>query len=126
MAPRYIAGVSKDRRRKTGADFWGSVLRWLGVSSWILMFSYLALGNKARPEVRTELDIKHDIAIRADWDIILAKYIFILMILGLVISIIGFFVVQKRNRRRTDEFTYSVLILGLVSACGIIYYLFAL
>jgi hypothetical protein len=114
MQKRYIPGVTRDRRKRKGDDKWSATLRWLGVTSWILMFSFLAFTEKisgAEAEAaRTSL----------------STYIFLLMILGLIISACGFKIIQKRNRRFADEHTYSVLVLGLVSLCGIVYYLFVL
>ena len=114
MQKRYIPGVTRDRRKRKGDDRWGAILRWLGVTSWLLMFSFLAFTEKisgAEAEATKSS---------------LSTYIFLLMILGLMISVGGFLIIKKRNRRYADEHTYSVLVLGLVSFCGIIYYLFAL
>ena len=111
MKKRYIPGVTRDRRKQKGDDLWGKTLRWLGVASWVLMFTFLAFTEKISG---TEGASSSSI------------YIFLLMILGLMVSIGGFLIIQKRNRRYSDEYTYSVLVLGLVSICGIVFYLFVL
>ena len=116
---RYIPGITPDRRTRKEPDFWSKTLRWLGVTSWILMFTILAVSNKVGKS-QEALGDSGVIYLGQN----LAKYIFSLMVFGLVISLSGFVLIQKRNRRNTDEFTYSVLVLGLVSLCGIIYYLF--
>lgn len=108
---RYIPGVTRDRRKRKGDDVWGKTLRWLGVASWVLMFTFLAFTEKIAGNEGTAVSS-------------ISTYIFLLMILGLLISVAGFMIIQKRNRRHSDEFTYSVLVLGLVSFCGIIYYIF--
>lgn len=119
MERRYIPGVTPDRRKRKGSDdVWGRTLRWLGVVSWILMFTFLAMTEKMSTGTKQVAD--------AASSSILATVIFLLMILGLGISISGFMLMQKRNRRSSDEFTYSVLVLGLVSVCGIGYYLFVI
>ena len=112
MQKKYIPGVTRDRRKQKGDDRWGATLRWLGVASWVMMFSYLAFTEKLTG------------AEAASANSSLSTYIFLLMILGLMVSVCGFLIIQKRNRRYSDEHTYSVLVLGLVSLCGIIYYLF--
>ena len=111
MKNRYIPGVTRDRRKRKGDDVWGKTLRWLGVASWVLMFTFLAFTEKIQGAEATTASS-------------LSTYIFLLMILGLAISIGGFCIIQKRNRRYSDEFTYSVLVLGLVSLCGILFYIF--
>jgi len=119
MERRYIPGVTPDRRKRKGKeDVWGTTLRWLGVVSWILMFTFLAATEKMSTSAE-QLGA-------AASSSILPTMIFLLMILGLAISISGFMLMQKRNRRNSDEFTYSVLVLGLVSVCGIVYYLFVI
>ena len=120
MERRYIPGVTRDRRKRRGNDdLWGKILRWLGVVSWILMFTFLAVTEK----MSTGADQLEAAASTTSY---LATIIFVLMILGLGVSISGFMLMQKRNRRSSDEFTYSVLVLGLVSFCGIIYYIFVI
>ena len=120
MVDRYIPGVTKDRRKRKGDDddVWGRTLRWLGVASWILMFTFLAITEKMSTGAE-QIEA-------AASSTILSTIIFLLMILGLGVSISGFMLMQKRNRRNSDEFTYSVMVLGLVSFCGIIYYIFVI
>lgn len=119
MKRRYIPGVTRDRRKRKGHDdAWGRTLRWLGVVSWILMFTFLAVTEKMSTSAQQVAE--------ATSTSLMPTIIFLLMILGLMISISGFFLMQKRNRRSSDEFTYSVLVLGLVSICGIVYYLFVI
>jgi uncharacterized membrane protein len=115
MKNRYIPGVTRDRRKQKGDDLWGKTLRWLGVASWVLMFTFLAFTEKISGTEGAATSGSSS-----------SVYIFLLMILGLAVSICGFMIIQKRNRRYSDEYTYSVLVLGLVSTCGIIYYIFVL
>jgi len=115
MTGRYVHGKTPDRRTRKQGDIWTKTLRWLGVASWVLMFAFLAAGNKNAPGTGEPTELS--------WSVILGRYIFDLMILGLLISVGGFMIIMRRNRRRTDEFAYSVLIVGLVSVCGIVYYL---
>ena len=114
MQRRYIPGVTRDRRKTKGDDVWGKTLRWLGVASWVLMFTFLAFAEKLSGAENTSAASS------------ISTYIFLLMILGLLVSTGGFLVIQKRIRRNSDELTYSVLVLGLVSTCGIVVYLFML
>ncbi|MBU0485899.1 MAG: hypothetical protein KKB30_15455 [Proteobacteria bacterium] len=122
---KYIAGVSKDRRGER-PDSLTKTVRWLGVASWVIMFSALAIIGKARPEAETALDKKYNIVVQTTWDVELANYLFVLMIVGLILSLIGICIKQQRTRRRTDEYMYSLYILGITSTCGILYYLFVL
>ena len=115
MRNRYIPGVTRDRRKQKGEDTWGKTLRWLGVASWVLMFTFLAFTEKLSGTEGASASSSSS-----------SVYIFLLMILGLMVSIGGFLIIQKRNRRYSDEYTYSVLVLGLVSICGIVFYIFVL
>ncbi|MBU0730097.1 MAG: hypothetical protein KKE17_03900 [Proteobacteria bacterium] len=118
----YIPGKSSDRRK--GADLWLKTLGWLSVVSWALMFAALVLFGKARPQIQTYIDTKFNVPLRAEWNIELANYLFYLMIVGLFLSLAGIVINLKRHRRRNDEFIISLIMLGIVSLAGIIFYLF--
>jgi len=121
---RYIPGVTPDRRKQEKPDLAGQLLSWLGLGSWLLFFLMLIMGNKARPEMQSPLESRYGIATRSTWDLDTARVLFYLMILGLLISAVGLSLKKVRTRRRTDSRFYSVLLMGIISILGIIYYLF--
>ncbi len=123
---RYIPGVTPDRRRQEKPDLAGQLLSWLGLGSWLLFFLILIMGNKARPEIHTSLESRYNIITRNGWDLNTAKVIFYLMIVGLLLSITGLSLRRIRSRRRTDSQFYSILLMGVISILGILYYLFVL
>jgi len=121
---RYIPGVTPDRRKSEKPDLAGQFLSWLGLGAWLLFFLMLIMGNRARPELKTSLEAKYDIATRNGWDPDTARVLFYLMVIGLMISLTGTYLRKARTRRRTDSQFYSILLIGIVSAVGIVYYLF--
>ncbi len=115
------------RERRRGADALISVMRVLGVSGWLLMFSALALFERARPEesfIDPELfrRLGIPVVLRQYWDLELVRYIFYLMIMGLVLSLAGLWLNSRRRRRRDDHYRIYLLSLGLISLAGIVMY----
>ncbi len=115
------------RERRRGADAWLSMMRVLGVSGWLLMFSALALFERARPEesfIDPELfrRLGIPVVLRQYWDLELVRYIFYLMIMGLVLSLAGLWLNSRRRRRRDDHYRIYLLSLGLISLAGIVMY----
>ena len=67
-------------------------------------------------------DLVYDIRLQQQWDMELARYLLWLMVLGLVFSTVGLIINARRHRRRTDQWRFSLVFLGLSSLAGIALY----
>jgi hypothetical protein len=121
--------VQKKKDRRQGPDLWISVLRWMGVSGWLILFAAFVVADKAKPDRGTFIDMMYfqqlgiPVNLRLEWDPQLVTYIFYLMILGLCVSVTGLFINLKRHRRRSDSYRVQLFILGAISLSAIIYHL---
>ncbi len=117
----YRPGIDPDRRK--GPDIWMRSLRWFAVVGWFLLLVALIFISVSTPQ--SELffgkeSYRQNISGGfVQWHVI----IFFFMILGLGLSILGFFINIKRQRRRDDEYRVSLILLGMISIIGIIIYL---
>ena len=114
--------MKPDRRR--GPDLWVKTLRWLGVFSWFVMIAALFIIDRARPEEENMFTKAANVSVRTTWNMELFHYLFYLMIFGLCISVIGIVINSRRHHRADDRFRYILIILGIISAFGIIKYLY--
>lgn len=123
------ANVENRRRtqfdRRKGPDVWKKSISWFAVGGWLTMFTALVFFGIAKPHTVTifkqSLNLKMGRFLVNNLSILL----FYFMISGLLLSIGGFYINLKRNRRRDDEYHLSLLILGMISILGIISYLVA-
>ena len=115
-------GMKPDRRR--GPDLWTKTLRWLGVFGWLVMIVALYVIDLAKPEEENMFTKAANVSVRKTWDPELIHYLFYLMIFGLCISVIGIVINSRRHHRKDDRFKYILIILGIISAFGIIKYLY--
>ncbi len=114
--------MKPDRRR--GPDLWVKTLRWLGVFGWFIMIAALFIIDRARPEEENMFTKAANVSVRTTWNMELFHYLFYLMIFGLCISVIGIVINSRRHHRADDRFRYILIILGIISAFGIIKYLY--
>ena len=111
------------RERRRGPDKWISTLVWLGVAGWLLVFAAFLLLGYAKPEVTTFFDRYFQVRVRSHWRMELVRYIFYCMVGGTLLSLTGIVINLKRHRRRTDEFRVSLILVGMISLAGVIFYL---
>ena len=116
------ADLKPDRRK--GPDLWNKTLRWLGVFGWFVMIVALYIIDKAKPEEENMFTKTANISVRTTWDQELIRYLFFLFIFGFCISAIGLVINSRRHHRKDDRFRYILIILGIISAFGIIKYHF--
>ena len=114
----------KVTERRKGPDFWLRSLGWLAVVGWLCMFIALILFEKAKPPAGSFFERREGMYIRRSWNEDLGEYMGYLMIAGLIISILGLMINAKRHRRKSDQYRLSLILLGLISAAGIVYYFF--
>jgi len=109
--------------RRKGPDLWSRSLRYLALFGWLLLISALFILDRAKPKIETFFERVYDIQLRQQWDMDLARYIWWLMVLGLLISVVGLVINANRKRRQTDQWRLSLIFLGLISLSGILLYL---
>lgn len=115
----------KTPKRRKGPDLWFKSLRWMAVFGWLLLFAALLLSSKARPEIKTLIHSYDDLPYRISWNMKLARYVFYMMIVGFCASGVGLAINIRRKRRRDDEIYVSLVLVGIISLAGILFYLYS-
>lgn len=108
--------------RRKGPDLWVRSLRYLALAGWILLVCAFLVLARAKPQVETFFERLYNIQLQQQWDMELARYILYLMVFGLAISFLGLIINARRIRRRTDEWRFSLIFLGVISLTGIVLY----
>ncbi|OHB25696.1 MAG: hypothetical protein A2X84_03440 [Desulfuromonadaceae bacterium GWC2_58_13] len=111
--------------RRQGPDCWNRAMHWIAVTIWGLMLTALLIVGWAKPQVETFFDRYYQLALRSTWDMDLAKYIFYCMTTGLLLSLIGLTINQRRHRRRDDEYLVSLILSAAICVSGICLYLYS-
>lgn len=115
--------MDQDQERRKGADLRIKLAKGAGIVSWLFFIALLIAIQIAKPQFETIFDRFYRITLRTTWDLALAKYLYHLMIAGLVFSCIGLVARYKRGRRRTDGLPLALLFIGFFSLVGVILYM---
>ncbi len=122
---RKVSYRVHDRRK---APDWIVIFgRLFGVFGWFGLFIALVLMAKAKPE-SSFIDesflaqFGYEVTLRRAWDMGLARYIYYLMIMGVVLSTIGLFLHSRRSKREADGYGLYLMVLGVISMAGVIFY----
>lgn len=102
------------------------ILSMLGVVGWFVMLVALFVIDKAKPQQLEFFFNNIDSRSRAyqiGWNDDLLYYVFALMVMGFLISIIGLYLNSMRKRRRDDSYRLYLIFLLIISSIGILYYL---
>ncbi len=93
------------------------------------MLAVYVLLDRAKPERGTFIDTMYfeqlGIPVNVDsrWDMGLVEVVFYLMVLSLCVSIAGLLINATRRKRNDDGFRKYLVVLGLISVFGVVYYL---
>ncbi|MCK4950751.1 MAG: hypothetical protein KAS48_02955 [Gammaproteobacteria bacterium] len=115
--------------RRIGPDLWTRALCWVGIAGWMIMLAVYVLLDRAKPERGTFIDTMYfeqlGIPVNVDsrWDMGLVEVVFYLMVLSLCVSIAGLLINATRRKRNDDGFRKYLVVLGLISVFGVVYYL---
>lgn len=109
--------------RRRGEDIWTKSLRVFAVVSWILIVVMMTIFDMAKPVEENFIDRFLKVSRTSQWNTRMLDYMFMLMVLGLVLSVTGLWINIKRNRRRNDHLRISLIIMGLVSVIGVTIYI---
>lgn len=100
-------------------------MRWMAVTVWGLMLTALLIVGWAKPQVETFFDRYYNLTLRSTWDMELAGYIFYCMTAGLLLSVIGLGINNRRHRRQNDEYLVSLILAATICSSGICLYLYS-
>lgn len=109
--------------RRKGPDAVVKAVWWAAGISWILIITALIITGEAQPRHANFIDRLYNVTVRSNWDRNLLSYVFYILLINLATCISGFILNMLRHRRRTDKFSKSILILGLITLSGIIWYM---
>jgi hypothetical protein len=109
--------------RRRGPDAVIKAVWWTVGISWLLFIAALVFIDTAKPETETFFDRMFDVSIRDYWNENMLLYAFFVMVLDLAVCIIGLIFNLARHKRKTDRISKSILILGILSLSGILWYL---
>ncbi|MFC1591438.1 hypothetical protein ACFL43_02820 [Thermodesulfobacteriota bacterium] len=117
----YAHGMYRERRK--GPDMWLRVITFMGAFGWLLLLVAMMVFHEARPDPETVTSRFNKAFVETSWDYDLARYIFYLMVLGLVMSLAGLGINARRLRRKLDQVRINLVALGVISLVGIVAYL---
>jgi len=115
-------GMDVERRR--GPDVIMQSLTWIAAAGWFLLFLALILFDRAKPETTNFFDRFLGREVPATgWNEQLTAVLFGIMIIGFCLGGIGLYLNSKRMRRKDDTYRISLIILAVISLCGMLIYL---
>jgi len=116
--------------RRSGHDRLLRIMSWSGIVGWAIMLVVMVAVDRAKPDDSAFIPNKRIFEQagvpyhpQTTWDQDLVRYIFYLLIAGLVLGITGLVVNSRRHRRRDDHYRIHLVLLTVISAVGIFYYL---
>lgn len=112
----------ENMKRRRGPDIWVKLISWFEIISWVILFITLYVITKAKPQVENFFDKFLKVSLRKTWDLELAQYAFYLMIILLTLSICALVVNSKRHRRKSDRYSFTLILMSMVSFIGIVIY----
>jgi len=78
--------------------------------------------DQASPDRHNMFTTWRDVAVRGHWDMVLLATAFRLLLASLLISIIAFLCALLRKRRKTDKHRWSIIIIGLITLIGTVFF----
>lgn len=109
---------STDRRKRK--DPWARVLTILNILAWLLILAILMVTGRAKPEFESFFDRFYHLNIRVWWDMELVRYLLYLVVGGTILSAAGLLLSLVRARRSSDNGRIPLLLMGIVSAAGLV------
>ncbi len=111
--------------RRKNQDVIIKVIKISVITSWLVMLGTIVIFDLSKPISGSIIDryMGREIA-EKPWDYGLLEYLFYVMIAGFFISVIGLALNAKRMKRKGDHYRISLIIVGVISSIGILFYLF--
>ena len=117
---RFSGGSFQEKRRQ--ADWVVNAASALSVASWLVAFSVLLLLDIASPERADFFSNVFEGNLRTAWNLPILYAAFILLILAIISCIAAFIFNMMRMRRKTDKYRKSIIVIGLVTVVGFIFF----
>jgi len=117
---RFSGGSFQEKRRQ--ADWVVNAASALSVASWLVAFSVLLLLDIASPERANFFSNVFEGTLRTAWNLPLLYAAFMLLILAVISCIAAFIFNMMRMRRKTDKYRKSIIVIGLVTVVGFIFF----
>ena len=111
----------KERRKKS--DWIIKMTTVLSALSWIVAFIVWIVLDRAVPEKENMFTSMFNVTVRDYWESSLLPIAFVLLIVSLCLSIFAFVFNMLRMRRKTDKYRKSVIIIGVITIVGIVFYI---
>ncbi len=109
--------------RRKGPDVLVRLVHWLGITAWIIMFFILAITDRAKPQMATFFDRFFKVQVRETWNYSLVQWSFYLMILLSLLCILGLLANVKRHKRKSDRYSFHLIMMLILATVGIMMYL---
>lgn len=111
-----------DRRKK--ADWVTKAASILSVVAWVIAIAMLLLLERAQPQQSNLFTNLLGVTIQSSWNTSLLRIAFILLVAALGVCTIAMIFNALRNRRKTDKYKKSIIILGSITLVGIVLFLY--
>ena len=119
MSEREKAFVNKRKQ----ADWVVNAAAVLSVIAWVFAFLVTLVLDLASPERDNFFtNFLGDGTVRAEWDTTLLPIGLILLVVSFLCCVAAFMFNMMRMRRKTDKYRKSVIIMGLLSLAGIVFF----
>lgn len=119
---RHNKDKLKYERRKT-ADIWRYIQKLLAMISWVLFLIALAMSYYAAPDKDYGVLRYYDVEIRQFWLAPLTGYLYILLWLSALGSYLALITDKYRNRRRSDNPHFNLILLLVTNLFWLVYIL---
>jgi len=121
LKPRDSSSFS-ERRKK--ADWVVKMATILSVLSWLVATAVIFVLDRASPEKEHMFSRMFGVSVREFWETPLLNVALVLLIISLAICIFAFVFNMLRMRRKTDKYKKSIIIIGVITIIGIVFFIF--
>ena len=121
LSGNYVTIPQKNRR--THRDVWVYITRTLAILGWLAFTLALLVSSYAAPETNYGLDRYHHEDIRSFWLTPLTGYLYIILWTSALSSYLCLLIDHFRNRRKSDNKHFNLILLMLISIAWLSYIL---
>lgn len=115
--------INNNLYMRQGPDLILKLIKVIIQATWCLGVVVLVIACAAMPLTKNLLNTTFNTELNIAWNYTFLKFDFFLTIITFSVSIIGLYLSSLRQRRRTDRYSASLIIIGILSAISIAFYL---